>query len=209
MEINQNVSLSGCTNKGLSDLAYGCCTAESPKYIIPIKECMFGKKKKSLFFVLFLNETLLTKYCISMYYGNEKTNSCVLAPCNGGKNCHQGNALIDFWKPKVSFMVMHLYLLKEPDCSHFLLLLEHRAVLFASPLAESISILWHQGYNCNTGYLAASPSQFIEWTCSSGSYALVFHSMSLVLVSELELVEGRVHFDLLEKNQQSKVCREK
>jgi len=26
MEISQNVSLSGCTNKGLSDLPYGSCS---------------------------------------------------------------------------------------------------------------------------------------------------------------------------------------
>lgn len=45
-----------------------------------------------------------------------------LAPCIGGKNCHQGNALIDSWKPNVSFMLMHLDLLKEQDWSHFIAL---------------------------------------------------------------------------------------
>lgn len=38
-------------------------------------------------------------------------------PCVGGNNCHQGNALIDSWKPNVSFMLMHL--LQEQAWSHF------------------------------------------------------------------------------------------
>jgi len=57
------------------------------------------------------------KYHISMGYpnGEEKKKISLLAPYIGGKNCHQGNALMDSWKPNVSFMLMHLYLLKEQD----------------------------------------------------------------------------------------------
>lgn len=45
-----------------------------------------------------------------------------LAPCVGGKTCHQGNAFIDSWKPNVLFMATHLYLLKEEDWSRFVAL---------------------------------------------------------------------------------------
>lgn len=44
------------------------------------------------------------------------------AHCIGGKNCYPDNTLIDLLKPKVSFMLMRLNLLKEQDWSHFVAL---------------------------------------------------------------------------------------
>lgn len=106
-------------------------------------------------------------------------------------------------------MLMHLYLLKEQDWSHFVALavvagsVEQGCFhpLLLNPVPPGIEL---QG-----GCLAVSHSQFTELSLLVWVLRLAFHSVNLALVWELELVEVRVHFDDTQKNQQSQVCKEK
>lgn len=77
---------------------------------------------------------LLTEYCISMDQTNAR-NASFPAAYNAGKHRHPGSALTGSWKPNVLFVMMHLNLLKEQDCSRSCNW-EHGAVLPASPSAE-------------------------------------------------------------------------
>lgn len=131
------------------------------------------------------------------------------AHCIGGQNCYPDNTLIDLLKPKVSFMLMRLNLLKEQDWSHFVALpVAAGRVEQAAPI-PSCWILCYQEQNCSTGCLPLSHSQFTEVNLLIWVLRLAFHCTNLALVRELELVEVRVHFDGSQKNQQSQVCEEK